>query len=140
MIPLFAPFLAVRARCWRAYVRLGPLERTLTGPLTRESLRAPRPLWPSATRWLTWRQSSIYNGLHYLGRHLDESLFRQTYAERARAGADPQQAEAAAWAAVIAAAVRAPHEERADTVVPLADRPDLAALVAVLTDRALAVC
>ncbi|MFE9473362.1 MULTISPECIES: DUF6545 domain-containing protein [Streptomyces] len=147
VIPLFAPFLAVRARCWRAYARLGPLERTLTGLLTRESLRAPRPLWPSATRWLTWRQSSIYNGLHYLGRHLDESLFRQTYAERARAGADPQQAEAAAWAAVIAAAVRAPYEERADAVVPLADHPDLPVLLRVSDalaegsgDRALAVC
>lgn len=78
---------------------------------------------------------------------MDESLFRQTYAERARSGADPQQAEAAAWAAVIAAAVRAPHEERADAVVPLADRPDLPVLLRVSDalaedsgDRALAVC
>ncbi|MFH8340781.1 DUF6545 domain-containing protein [Streptomyces sp. AM6-12] len=147
VIPLFAPFLALRARCWRAYARLGPLERALTGLLTRESLRAPRPLWPSATRWLTWRQSSIYNGLHHLGGHLDAGLFRQTYADRSRGGADPQQAEAAAWAAAIAAAVRALHEERDDAVVPLTGRPDLPALLRISDalaegtgDRALAVC
>ncbi|GLX48477.1 hypothetical protein Shyhy01_14270 [Streptomyces hygroscopicus subsp. hygroscopicus] len=147
VIPLLAPFLAVRARCWREYARLGPLERTLTGLLTRESLRVPRPLWPSATRWLTWRQSSIYNGLHYLGRYLDEGLYRQAYADRLRTGGDPCQAEAAAWAAAIAAATRALHEEREDAAVPLAGRPDLPALLRISDalaagtgDRALAVC
>ncbi|MET8611117.1 MAB_1171c family putative transporter [Streptomyces misionensis] len=146
VIPLFAPFLAERVCCWRTYARLGPLERALTGLLTREALRVPRPRWPSATRWLTWRQSSIYNGLHYLGRYLDEGLYRQTYADRLRAGGDPHEAQAAAWAAAIAAATRAPQERRAEAAVPLADRPDLPALLRISDaladgtgDRALAV-
>ncbi|MEW2621945.1 DUF6545 domain-containing protein [Streptomyces sp. NPDC048106] len=146
VVPLVAPFLAVRARCWRAYARLGPLERTLTGLLTRECLRVPRPWWPSATRWLTWRQSSIYNGLHFLGRYLDGGLYRQTYADRLLTGGDAHQAEAAAWATAIAAATRALSEERADEVAPLTGRPDLPALLRISDalaegtgDRALAV-
>ncbi|MGW4565924.1 MAB_1171c family putative transporter [Streptomyces sp. NPDC004561] len=134
VIPLVGPYLATRARYWREYARLGPLERQLTELLTREYLRVPRPFWASPARRLTWRQSSIYNGLRYLERHFDEGLFRQTYTDHLRTTGDPHGAEAAAWAAAIAAATRAVREPGTGPVAAgapgaLPGRPDLPALL-----------
>ncbi|MFS4095961.1 MAB_1171c family putative transporter [Streptomyces sp. AF1A] len=149
VIPLIVPFLATRARYWRQYTRLGPLERQLTDLLAREYLRLPRPVWPSPARWLTWRQSSIYNGLHYLERYFDEGLYRQTYADGLRTLGDARRAEAAAWATAIAAATEAVSGHGTGPVAagPLPGHPDLPALLRIadaLADgtgrRALAVC
>ncbi|MFG2357794.1 MAB_1171c family putative transporter [Streptomyces sp. NPDC048521] len=152
VIPLVGPFLATRARCWRAYARLGPLEQELTGLLRSEYLSVPRPFWPSPTRRLTWRQSTIYNGLRYLERYFDQGLYRQTYADRLRATGDRHQAEAAAWATAITAATRTvsdrgPGLAVADDAAPLPERPDLPALLRIADalaeshgERALAMC
>lgn len=152
VIPLVGPFLATRARCWREYARLGPLEQELTDLLRSEYLCVPRPLWPSSTRWLTWRQSTIYNGLRYLERYFDQGLYRQTYADRLRETGDRHQAEAAAWAMAITAATRTvsgsgPGHTVAGEAAPLPERPDLSALLRIADaladshgERALAMC
>jgi hypothetical protein len=150
--PLIGPFLAARARCWRAYTRLGPLEQELIELLRREYLSVPRPFWPSPSRWLTWRQSTIYNGLHYLERYFDEGLYRQAYTDRLRMTGDRRQAEAAAWARAITDAARTvtggrPRLAVAGEPVPLPERPDLSALLRIADalaesrgERALAMC
>ncbi|MEU0003565.1 DUF6545 domain-containing protein [Streptomyces sp. NPDC006314] len=152
VIPLVGPFVATRARCWRAYARLGPLEQELMELLRREYLSVPRPFWPSPTRWLTWRQSTIYNGLHYLERYFDQGLYRQAYADRLRVTGDRHQAEAAAWATAITAATRTvsdsgPRPAVAGEAAPLPQRPDLSALLRIADalaeshgERALAMC
>ncbi|MBV2357082.1 hypothetical protein KUM39_22355 [Streptomyces sp. J2-1] len=106
MIPLAWHHLATHVRTWREYVRLRPLERALEDLLDREYLRVPRPSWPSAHGWLTWRQNSVYNGLSYLDRQLDQGLYRRVYADRLAATGDPDRAEAAAWASAVVAATR----------------------------------
>ncbi|ANP54738.1 hypothetical protein AVL59_38700 [Streptomyces griseochromogenes] len=136
VIPLAGPYLADRAGCWRAYARLGPLDRELTEVLTRESLRAPRPFWPSGTRWLTWRQTAIYNGLYYLERYFDQGLYRETYFDQLHTAGDAQRAEAVAWAAAITAATQAASEREngftaAGETGPLPDRPDLPVLLCI---------
>ncbi|GGW39385.1 hypothetical protein GCM10010503_14570 [Streptomyces lucensis JCM 4490] len=152
VIPLVGPFVATRARCWREYARLGPLERELTELLRREYLSVPRPFWPSPTRWLTWRQSTIYNGLHFLERYFDAGLYQRTYTDRMRVTGDRHQAEAAAWATAITAAARTVSESGHGLVVagepePRPDRPDLPALLRIADalaensgEHALAMC
>ena len=136
VIPLVGPQLADRVQCWRDYARLGPLDQELTELLTRESLRAPRPFWPSGTRWLTWRQTAIYNGLYYLERYFDQGLYRETYIGRLHAAGDAHQAEAVAWATAITAATQAASERRNGFAVageagPLPERPDLPVLLCI---------
>ncbi|MFF7751126.1 MAB_1171c family putative transporter [Streptomyces sp. NPDC007971] len=136
VIPVAGPYLANRARCWRAYARLGPLEGELTELLTREYLRAPRPFWPSATRWLTWRQTTIYNGLYYLERYVDRALYRDTYLGQLDAAGDAHRAEAVAWATAITAATRAAGDGEDGFMAvgvrePLPARPDLPALLSI---------
>ncbi|GHI08110.1 hypothetical protein AQI88_06705 [Streptomyces cellostaticus] len=136
VIPLAGPYLTNRARCWRAYARLGPLDRELAELLTRESLRAPRPFWPSPTRWLTWRQTAIYNGLYYLERYFDQGLYRETYIGELHTAGDAHRAEAVAWATAITAATQAASERgkritAAGESEPLPARPDLPALLCI---------
>lgn len=136
VIPLAGPYLADRVRCWRDYARLGPLDRELTELLTRESLRAPRPFWPSGTRWLTWRQTAIYNGLYYLERYFDQGLYRDAYIGQLHRAAEAHQAEAVAWATAITAATQAANGREtgfsaAGEAGPLPERPDLPALLCI---------
>jgi hypothetical protein len=106
VVPLAGPRLADRQRCRRAYLRLGPLERELDEVLTRRSLRLPRPRWASPGTRLMWRQTSIHNALGYLDAFFDRDLYARTRRAAFAATGDPERAEATAWAAVIAAAVR----------------------------------
>nr|BFD85021.1 hypothetical protein StreXyl84_44220 [Streptomyces sp. Xyl84] len=106
LVPLTGPRLAQWWRSWRTYARLAPLERELDGLLTRRALRLPRPRWCSPTTLLIWRQTSIHNALSYLDAFFDRALYERTRTRTLAATGDPEQAEAAAWAAVITGALR----------------------------------
>ncbi|MDW4910066.1 MAB_1171c family putative transporter [Streptomyces sp. ADMS] len=105
LIPLAGPQLTTWERSRRAYKCLGPLERELDEILTREALRLPRPRRASPATRLMWRQTSIHNALSYLDVFFDRALFEQTHSASLRETGDWERAEAAAWAAVITAAV-----------------------------------
>lgn len=106
LVPLTLPRAAEARRARRTYARLEPLERTLDDLLTRRTLRLPRPRFASAATRLMWRQTSILNALGHLDAYLDRELFDRTRAGTLASTGDPARAEAAAWAAVITAAVR----------------------------------
>ncbi|MFF9151559.1 hypothetical protein ACF1AB_04905 [Streptomyces sp. NPDC014846] len=94
------------------YRRMRPLERELERMLRRRKLRLSRPVWgASSASLLTWRATSIHNGLSYLSPFYDPAIFQHVL--RAAQDTDPpEKALAAAWAAVIAAAA---HEEGCPT-------------------------
>ncbi|MFE9687634.1 MAB_1171c family putative transporter [Streptomyces sp. NPDC006285] len=106
LVPLAGQALTLWRRDWRSFVRLGPLERELDDLLTQQNLRLRRPLWSSPSVLLTWRQTSINNGLHRLDGLFDHQLYQRTNATALQGSGDPTQAEATAWAAVIAAAAQ----------------------------------
>ncbi|MGW2122872.1 MAB_1171c family putative transporter [Streptomyces sp. NPDC001758] len=106
LVPLVTPRVAEGLRARRTYARLGPLERALDDLLTRRTLRLPRPRLASPTTRLMWRQTSIHNALSHLDAYFDRELYDRTRAGALAATGDPERAEAAAWAAVITAAVR----------------------------------
>ncbi|WP_324789796.1 MAB_1171c family putative transporter [Streptomyces sp. H51] len=114
LIPLAGPRLTEWQRSWQTYVRLEPLERELDGVLTRRALRLPRPRRASPTTLLVWRQTSIHNGLSHLDPYFDRSLYDRTHDTALQATGDPARAEATAWAAVVAAAVR----DESDRLLP----------------------
>lgn len=106
LAPLVAPRVARWRRARRMYTRLEPLERALEGLLVRRTLRLPRPRLASPAALLMWRQTSIHNALSHLDAYLDRDLFDRARASAPGTAADPECAEAAAWACVIVAAVR----------------------------------
>lgn len=106
LVPLAGPRLAQWWRSWRTYARLAPLERELDDLLTRRALRLPRPRWCSPTTRLIWRQTSIHNALSYLDAFFDRALYERTRTRTLAVTGDPEEAEAAAWAAVITGALR----------------------------------
>ncbi|MFE9054498.1 MAB_1171c family putative transporter [Streptomyces mutabilis] len=108
LVPLVAPRADEWRRARRTYARLAPLERALEDLLTRRALRLPRPRFASPTTRLVWRQTSIHNALSHLQAYFDGDLYDRTRAVALAATGDPERADAAAWAAVIGAAVR--HE------------------------------
>ncbi|MEU7472900.1 MAB_1171c family putative transporter [Streptomyces sp. NPDC044984] len=110
LVPLAAPRATEWRRARRTYARLEPLERALDDLLTRRTLRLPRPGLASPTTRLVWRQTSIHNALSHLDAYLDRELYDRTRAGALAATGDAERAEAAAWAAVITAAVRAEAE------------------------------
>lgn len=131
LVPLTGPRLTECRRARRTYARLEPLERELDGVLTRRCLRLPRPRWASPTTRLMWRQTSIHNALSYLDASFDRCLYERTHEAVLEATGDRERAEAAAWAAVIAAAVRDdPGAPPSGTPARLAARaPDPSALL-----------
>ncbi|GAA1426035.1 hypothetical protein GCM10009601_34060 [Streptomyces thermospinosisporus] len=106
LVPLLAPALAEARQARRAYARLAPLEKALEEVLVRRRLRLPRPRFASPVTRLVWRQTSIQNALSHLDVYFDRGLYERTRREVLDATGDPERAEAAAWAAVITAAVR----------------------------------
>ncbi|MET9122243.1 MAB_1171c family putative transporter [Streptomyces sp. NPDC004528] len=108
LIPLAGPRLSAWLLTWRAYVRLRPLEDELDEMLTRRHLRVPRPSWFSPTTLLVWRQTSIQNALGHLDANklFDHDLYEQTHDAALLNASDAEAARAAAWAAIISAAVR----------------------------------
>ncbi|MFI1416592.1 MAB_1171c family putative transporter [Streptomyces sp. NPDC020731] len=135
LVPLAAPRAAEWRRARRTYTRLEPLERALDDLLTRRTLRLPRPRIASPTTRLMWRQTSVHNALSHLDTYFDRELYDRTRARVLAATGQTERAEAAAWAAVITAAVR-DEAEPGRRVPPrdgggrLLDRvPDPAALV-----------
>jgi hypothetical protein len=118
LVPLVAPRTAEWRLAGRTYARLGPLERTLDDLLTRRTLRLPRPRFASPTTRLVWRQTSIHNALSHLDAYFDRDLYDGTRAGVLEATGDPERAEAAAWAAVITAAVRHEADPRRKAPAP----------------------
>ncbi|WP_217140474.1 MAB_1171c family putative transporter [Streptomyces sp. AC627_RSS907] len=106
LVPLVAPRVTEWRRARRTYARLAPLERALEDLLVRRTLRLPRPRFASPTTRLMWRQTSVHNALSHLDAYFDRDLYDRTHAGVLAATDDPERAEAAAWAAVITAAVR----------------------------------
>jgi hypothetical protein len=106
LVPLAGPALMAWQHCRHAYLRLGPLERELDDMLTRRNLRLRRPHRFSPALLLMWRQTSINNGLGFLTGLFDPQLYEETRAAALAATGDQAQADAAAWAAMITAAVR----------------------------------
>ncbi|MFD7689134.1 MAB_1171c family putative transporter [Streptomyces sp. NPDC059781] len=106
LVPLAAPRITEWRRARRTYTRLEPLERTLDDLLTRRTLRLPRPRLASPTTRLMWRQTSVHNALSHLAPYFDRKLYDRTRAGALAATGEAERAEAAAWAAVITAAVR----------------------------------
>ncbi|MEW2573300.1 MAB_1171c family putative transporter [Streptomyces sp. NPDC047070] len=104
LIPLAGQALTLWRRDWRSFVRLEPLERELDDLLTQQNLRLRRPFWSSPSVLLTWRQTSINNGLHRLDGLLDRQLYQTTRTTALQKVGNTAQADATAWAVVIAAA------------------------------------
>ncbi|MER5468254.1 MAB_1171c family putative transporter [Streptomyces sp. NPDC002685] len=134
LIPWAGPGLTAWFLSWRTYVRLAPLERELDDVLAHRNLRLPRPRPSSPATLLMWRQTSIHNALGYLDELFNRDLYEQTHDAALRATGDQERAQAAGWAAIIAAAMR---QERNGRPIPDssqgADRrppaPDASALV-----------
>ncbi|MEV5434324.1 MAB_1171c family putative transporter [Streptomyces sp. NPDC052701] len=118
MIPLAAPRLTEWRQACRTYTRLAPLERVLDDVLTRRALRLPRPRFSSPTTRLMWRQTSIHNALTHLDAYFDPVLYDRTRRAALHTTCDPERAEAAAWAAVIAAAARDEADRGRDVPPP----------------------
>ncbi|MGC3004058.1 MAB_1171c family putative transporter, partial [Streptomyces sp. G35A] len=118
LVPLVTPRVARWLRARRTYARLAPLERALDDLLTRRTLRLPRPRFASPTTRLVWRQTSIHNALSHLDAYFDRELYDRTRAGALAATGDPERAEAAAWAAVIAVAVRHEADPRREPAPP----------------------
>ncbi|MFF7854054.1 MAB_1171c family putative transporter [Streptomyces sp. NPDC007904] len=118
LVPLVTPRVARWRRARRTYARLAPLERALDDLLTRRTLRLPRPRFASPTTRLVWRQTSIHNALSHLDAYFDRELYDRTRAGALAATGDPERAEAAAWAAVIAVAVRHEADPRREPAPP----------------------
>ncbi|MET9115680.1 MAB_1171c family putative transporter [Streptomyces longwoodensis] len=127
LIPLAGPRAAACLRALRTYGRLEPLERELDELLTRRALRLPRPRWASPGTRLVWRQTSIHNALGHLDALFDRALYDRTHEAVLRDTGDPERAEATAWAAVVAAAVREERERAGgpERPVPVPDVTDL---------------
>ncbi|MGC5562512.1 MAB_1171c family putative transporter [Streptomyces sp. FR-108] len=106
LVPLIGQAVVESRRDWRAFVRLGPLDRELDDLLTRHNLRVRRPYWASPAMLLTWRQTSINNGLHHLDGLLDHQLYETVLAATLERTRDRKTAEAAAWAVTIHAAAQ----------------------------------
>ncbi|WP_328664211.1 MAB_1171c family putative transporter [Streptomyces sp. NBC_00328] len=106
LIPWAGPSLTAWLHSWRAYVGLAPLERELDGVLAHRNLRLPRPRPSSPATLLMWRQTSIHNALSYLDALFDRDLYERTHDATLLATGDRERAQAAGWAAIIAAAVR----------------------------------
>ncbi|MFJ5561717.1 MAB_1171c family putative transporter [Streptomyces sp. NPDC093250] len=106
LVPLVAPRVGEWRRARRTYARLVPLERALDDLLTRRTLRLPRPRFASPITRLMWRQTSIHNALSHLDAYFDRDLYDRTREGVLATTGDPERSEAAAWAAVITAAVR----------------------------------
>ena len=104
LIPLVGPRTTRWRRARRDFARLAPLQRELDEFLTRRALRLPRPRWSSPVTRLVWRQTSIHNALGSLDGFFDPALYERTLEAATLQAADPERAEATAWAAVIAAA------------------------------------
>ncbi|MGQ4430347.1 MAB_1171c family putative transporter [Streptomyces sp. SAS_260] len=139
LIPLGGPRLTQWRRARRTYARLEPLEHELDELLTRRALRLPRPRWSSPATRLVWRQTSIHNALGHLDAFFDRALYERTLEAVAHTAADPEQAEATAWAAVVAAAVaeerhRDPRLLPADEPGRLPDRAPGTALLVPIAD------
>ncbi|MFF5300104.1 MAB_1171c family putative transporter [Streptomyces sp. NPDC013161] len=122
LIPLTGPRLTQWRQARRTYAGLEPLEHELAELLTRRALRLPRPRWSSPATRLVWRQTSIHNALGHLDAFFDQALYERTLETAARTTSDPEQAEATAWAAVVAAAVA---EERRHDMEEHDDSPHL---------------
>ncbi|MFE0871575.1 MAB_1171c family putative transporter, partial [Streptomyces rochei] len=122
LVPLVSPRAAEWSRARHGYARLAPLERTLDELLTRRTLRLPRPRLASPTTRLVWRQTSIHNALSHLQAYFDGDLYDRARAASLAATRDPERADAAAWAAVIGAAVRR-EADRAGGAPPAAGAP-----------------
>ncbi|MFD5079886.1 MAB_1171c family putative transporter [Streptomyces sp. NPDC058371] len=105
LIPLAGPTLTAWQHSRHTYLRLGALERVLDEVLTRRNLRLRRPHRFSPALLLMWRQTSINNGLGFLNGLFDLRLYDETRAAVLAATGDHAQADATAWAAMIAAAV-----------------------------------
>ncbi|MBM7087657.1 hypothetical protein JTP67_03585 [Streptomyces sp. S12] len=118
LVPLVGPRVTDWRTARRTYARLAPLERVLDGLLTRRSLRLPRPRCASPATRLMWRQTSIHNALSHLDAYFDRHLYDRTRAAVLGTTGDPEWAEAAAWAAVITAAVRDEADARPGTPPP----------------------
>ncbi|MGW0081452.1 MAB_1171c family putative transporter [Streptomyces sp. NPDC003393] len=118
LTPLAGPRLAQWRRSWHTYARLAPLERELDHLLTRHSLRLPRPRLASPTTLLMWRQTSIHNALGHLDAFFDRARYERVHEAVLQATGDKEHAEAAAWAAVIAAAARAQHASGSPVPAP----------------------
>ncbi|WP_019060275.1 MAB_1171c family putative transporter [Streptomyces prunicolor] len=128
LIPLGGPQLSQWWQARRTYARLQPLEHELDELLTRRALRLPRPRWSSPATRLVWRQTSIHNALGHLDVFFDRALYERTSQAAARTTGDPEEAEATAWAAVVAAAVaeersRDTEDEDGDPHLTSADEP-----------------
>ncbi|XUL87907.1 MAB_1171c family putative transporter [Streptomyces galilaeus] len=150
LMPLAGPRLTQRRQARRTYTRLEPLEHELDELLTRRALRLPRPRFSSPATRLVWRQTSIHNALGHLDAFFDRALFERTLEAAAHTTAGAEQAEATAWAAVVAAAVaeeRTGGPDRALTdaldqapstalLVPIADALTRSPLVAAARVRA----
>ena len=139
LIPLAGPRLTQRRQARRTYARLEPLEHELAELLTRRALRLPRPRLSSPATRLVWRQTSIHNALGHLDVFFDRALYERTLEAAARTAGGAEQAEATAWAAVVAAAVveertGEPHRAPADAPDLLPDRAPGTALLVHIAD------
>ncbi len=123
LVPLVSPRAAEWSRARHGYARLAPLERALDELLTRRTLRLPRPRLASPTTRLVWRQTSIHNALSHLQAYFDGDLYDRARAASLAATRDPERADAAAWAAVIGAAVRREADPAAGGAPPAAGTP-----------------
>jgi hypothetical protein len=108
VVGVLLPFLGHHVTRWwhelRLYRQLAPLDRLLKDFLKRRALRLHRPLTPSV--WVTWRQTSITNGLAALQDCFDRDVYEQTLERELDASGDRTAAEAVALATTIAVAAR----------------------------------
>ncbi|OIJ93595.1 MAB_1171c family putative transporter [Streptomyces monashensis] len=108
VVGVLLPFFGHHVTHWwhelRLYRQLAPLDRLLKDFLKRRALRLHRPRTLSV--WVTWRQTSINNGLAALQDYFDRDVYEPTLERELDASGDRTAAEVVALAATIAAAAR----------------------------------
>ncbi|MDH2390764.1 hypothetical protein QCN29_18610 [Streptomyces sp. HNM0663] len=107
VLPLLARRVAHQWSAWCAYRRLGLLWRELrtVAPHSTPSVRIPR--WAPVDLRVTQRESDIHDGLLFLHPYFDRALRADAQRAALGRGVCPEQARAAADAAMISAALRA---------------------------------
>ncbi|MFI6688976.1 MAB_1171c family putative transporter [Streptomyces sp. NPDC050485] len=106
-LPLVCQRLADSWHTWATYRQLGPLWRELNKVSPRDARSVRIPWWSSAELSLTRRESDIHDGLLALHPYFDPEVHSRAHAAALAAGADPEQAQAVADAAMVTTAVRA---------------------------------
>ncbi|MFF6995226.1 MAB_1171c family putative transporter [Streptomyces sp. NPDC008313] len=138
LLPLMGPALISHWRAVRIYRRLGPLWRELGSASPRTALAGPIPWYSSPHVRLTRREAGIQDGLSRVRPWFDDGIRARAQTAAEAAGHSVAEATNIGYAALIAAAVRAAHQNTPCVPHSLPSHADVKALRGALAGASLA--